>query len=162
MICNDDADWKAKSGYTYAESNTSRQKCQLSPTLVGGRAFHSIGLLKCALCVNYRKTVFQQFVVAYNNSYLILNRLPMRFGTIRMLVTDNVDLCTCVTRKFIYSLMTRIDTSFLKPNCKEHCGGDVRRPSVTSGSHYCIIKLCSFYTPMLFITYMDLELVRRV
>ena len=28
----------------------------------------------CALWVNYRKTAFQQFKVAYNNSYRILNR----------------------------------------------------------------------------------------
>ena len=62
----------------------------------------------CALWVNYRKTAFHQFKVAYNNSYRILNRLPMRCSASG---SDNVNYSTCSIRRSIYSLMTRIDTS---------------------------------------------------
>ena len=50
----------------------------------------------CALWVNYRKTTCHQCVVAYNNSYLILNRLPMRCSASGMFATANVNYCTCV------------------------------------------------------------------
>ena len=62
-----------------------------------------------ALWVNHRKTAFQQFIIAYNNSYRILNRLPMRCSASRKFAIDNVNSCTCVTRKSIDSLMTRMD-----------------------------------------------------
>ena len=75
-----------------------------------GQAFHSIlyNVYMCALWVNYRKTLFQQFKVAYNNSYQILNRLPMRCSASNMFANGNVNSCACVLRKSIYSLMTRI------------------------------------------------------
>ena len=75
-----------------------------------GQAFHSIlyNVYMCALWVNYRKTLFQQFKVAYNNSYRILNRLPMRCSASNMFANGNVNSCACVLRKSIYSLMTRI------------------------------------------------------
>ena len=96
----------------------------------------------CALWVNYRKTTFHQFMVAYNNSYRILNRLPKRCSASGMFATDNVNSCTCVIRKSIFSLMTRIALS-LTPIVKSIVGGGamciVRRPSVTYGHHCCII-----------------------
>ena len=46
----------------------------------------------CALCVNYRKTAFRQFKVAYNNSYRILNRLPMSAYS-SMFASDKVNAC---------------------------------------------------------------------
>ena len=52
----------------------------------------------CALWVNYRKTAFHQFKVAYNNSYRILNRLPMRRSASSMFANDNVNSSTCVKR----------------------------------------------------------------
>ena len=55
--------------------------------------------------------------VAYNNSYRILNRLPMRSSASRMFASDNVNSCTCVICKSMYSLMTRIYTS-LNPIAK--------------------------------------------
>ena len=47
----------------------------------------------CALCVNYRNTAFRQFKVAYNNSYRILNRLPMSAYYSSMFASDNVNAC---------------------------------------------------------------------
>ena len=60
-----------------------------------------------------------------------------------MFATDNVNSCTCVIRKSIYSLTTRIFTS-TNPIVKSIVGATciVRRLSVTYGFHYCI--LCSF------------------
>ena len=65
----------------------------------------------CALWVNCRKANFQQFVVAYNNSYRMLNRLSVRCSASHMFATANVNSCKCVIRKGIFSLMTRIDKS---------------------------------------------------
>ena len=78
----------------------------------------------CALWVNYRKTAFQQFKVAYNNSYRILNRLPMRCSASNMFANGNVNSCACVLRKSIYSLMTRIHAS-LNPIVNSIVRGDV-------------------------------------
>ena len=80
----------------------------------------------CLVGELYRKT-YSQFIVAYNNSYRIIYWLPMRRSASGMFATDNVNSCTCVIRKSMYSLTTRI---FI-----------VRRLSVTHGSSYCI--LCS-------------------
>ena len=73
------------------------------------------------LWVNYRKTAFQQFKVAYNNSYRILNRLPMRCSASNMFA---LFFCACVLRKSIYSLMTRIHAS-LNPIVNSIARGDV-------------------------------------
>ena len=78
----------------------------------------------CALWVNYRKTAFQQFKVAYNNSYRILNRLPMRCSASNMFANGNVNSYACVLRKSIYSLMTRIHAS-LNPIVNSIVRGDV-------------------------------------
>ena len=78
----------------------------------------------CALWVNYRKTAFQQFKVAYNNSYRILNRLPIRCSASNMFANGNVNSCACVLRKSIYSLMTRIHAS-LNPIVNSIVRGDV-------------------------------------
>ena len=87
--------------------------------------------------------MFHQFTVAYNNSYQILHMLPMRCSASGMFATDDVNSCTCVIRKSIYSLTTRIFTS-TNPIVKSIVGGDVycTRVSVTYGFHCCI--LCSF------------------
>ena len=69
----------------------------------------------------------------------------MIYSASRMFATDNVNSCTCGIRQSIYCLITRMDTS-LNPIVNSIVGGgamcNVRRPSVTYGSHYCI--LCSF------------------
>ena len=71
-------------------------------------------------------TAFHQFIVAFNSSYRILNRLPMRCNgcASRMFATDKVNSCTCVIRKSIYTLMTRIWTLF-SPILKSIVVGDV-------------------------------------
>ena len=63
-------------------------------------------------------------IVAYNNSYRILNRLPMRCSASGMFASDNVNYCTCVIRKYIYSLTTRIFKS-TNPIVKSIVWGDV-------------------------------------
>ena len=113
IICNDlsdDADLKAKTRHMYAKSNTLRQKFHMCSTAVKVKLFTAYfsNVYMCALWVNYRKTTFHQFMVAYNNSYRILNRLPMRCSASGMFATDNVNSCTCVIRKSIFSLMTRL------------------------------------------------------
>ena len=132
IICNDlsdDADLKAKSRQMYAKSNTLRQKFHMCSTAVKVKLFTAYfsNVYMCALWVNYRKTTFHQFILAYNNSYRIINRLPMRCSASGMFASDNVNSCTSVIRKSIYSLTT---------TCI------VRRLSVTDGFRYCI--LCSF------------------
>ena len=125
--CNDlsdDADLKAKS--RDAQSNTLRQKFHMCSTVVKVKLFTAYfsNVYMCALWVNFRKTAFHQFKVAYNNSYRILNRLPMRCSASSMFASDNVNSSTCVIRRSIYSLMTRIDTS-LHPIVKSIVEGDV-------------------------------------
>ena len=60
----------------------------------------------------------------------------MRCSASSMFASDNVNSCTCVICKSIYSLMTRIDTS-LNPIVKSIVGvmSIVHRPSITYGSH---------------------------
>ena len=129
FICNDlsdDVDLKAKSRQMYAKSNTLRQKCHMCSTAVKIKLFTAYfsNVYMCALWVNYRKTTFHQFIVAYNNSYRILNRLPMRCSASGMFASDNVNSCTCVIRKSIYSLTTRIFKS-TNPIVKSIVWGDV-------------------------------------
>ena len=144
IICNDlsdDADLKAKTRQMYAKSNTLRQKCHMCSTAVKVKLFTAYfsNVYMCALWVNYRKTTFHQFMVAYNNSYRILNRLPMRCSASGMFATDNVNSCTCVIRKSIFSLMTRIALS-LNPIVKSIVGGDV----------YCTSALRNLWTSLLY------------
>ena len=65
----------------------------------------------CALWNKLLKSKGKQFVVAYNNSYMILNRLFMRCSASHMFATANVNSCKCVIRKAINSLITRTDKS---------------------------------------------------
>ena len=144
IICNDlsdDADLKAKTRQMYAKSNTLRQKFHMCSTAVKVKLFTAYfsNVYMCALWVNYRKTTFHQFMVAYNNSYRILNRLPMRCSASGMFATDNVNSCTCVIRKSIFSLMTRIALS-LNPIVKSIVGGDV----------YCTSALRNLWTSLLY------------
>ena len=144
IICNDlsdDADLKAKTRQMYAKSNTLRQKCHMCSTAVKVKLFTAYlsNVYMCALWVNYRKTMFHQFIVAYNNSYRILNRLPMRCSASGMFATDNVNSCTCVIPKSIFSLMTRIALS-LNPIVKSIVGGDV----------YCTSALRNLWTSLLY------------
>ena len=103
-ICNDlydDADLKAKARQMYAKSKTLRQKCHTCSTAVKVKFFTAYfsNVYTCALWVNYRKTTFHNFMVAYNNSYRILNRLPLRCSASGMFATDTVNYCTCVIPK---------------------------------------------------------------
>ena len=82
IICNDlsdDADLKSKSRQMHAKGNTLRQTFRMCSTAVKVKLFTAYfnNVYMCALWLNYRKTTFHQFLVAYNNSYQILNRLPM-------------------------------------------------------------------------------------
>ena len=88
------------------KSNTVHQKFHMCSTAVKVKLFTAYfsNVYMCALWVNYRKTTFHQFMVAYNNSYGILNRLPMRYSASGMFATDNVNSCTCVIRKSIFSI----------------------------------------------------------
>ena len=70
----------------------------------------------------------------------------MRCSASGMFASDNVNSCTCVIRKSIYSLATRIIKS-TNPIVKSIVWGDghiyiVRWLSETDGFRYCI--LCSF------------------
>ena len=130
IICNDlsdDADLKAKSRQMYAKSNTLRQTFHMCSTAVKIKLFTAYfsNVYMCALWVNYRTTTFHQFIVAYNNSYRILNRLHMRCSASSMFASDNVNYCTCVTRKSIYSLTTRIFKSTNPIIVKSIVWGDV-------------------------------------
>ena len=129
IICDDlsdEADLKAKSRQMYAKSNTLRNKFHMCSTAVKVKLFTAYfnNVYMCALWVNYRKTAFQQFKVAYNNSYRILNRLPMRCSASNMFANGNVNSCACVLRKSIYSLMARIHAS-LNPIVSSIVRGDV-------------------------------------
>ena len=64
----------------------------------------------------------------------------MRCSASGMFASDNVNSCTCVIWKSIYSLTTRIFKSTKRALCGATC--IVRRLSVTDGFQYCI--LCSF------------------
>ena len=104
IICNDisdDADLKANARQMYANINTLRQKVHMCSTSVKVKLFTAYfsNVYMCALWVNYRSTTFHQFVVAYNNSYRIVNRLPMRCNASGMFATDNVNSCPCIIRK---------------------------------------------------------------
>ena len=122
IICNDlsdDADLKAKCRQMYAKSNTLRQKFHMCSIAVKVKLFtvYFSNVYMCALWVNYRKTTFHQFIVAYiYNSYQILNRLPMRCSASGMFASDNVNS--------IYSLTTRIFKS-TNPIVKSIVWGDV-------------------------------------
>ena len=150
IICDDlsdEADLKAKSRQMYAKSNTLRNKFHMCSTAVKVKLFTAYfnNVYMCALWVNYRKTAFQQFKVAYNKSYRILNRLPMRCSASNMFANGNVNSCACVLRKSIYSLMTRIHAS-LNPIVNSIVRGDVYCTSALRiGSHNCIICRPSFY-----------------
>ena len=106
IICNhlsDDADLRARSRQMYAKSNTLRQKCHMCSTAVKVKLFTAYlsNVDMCALWVNYRKTTFHQFIVAYNNSYRILNILPMICIASGMFATDNVNYCICHTKIYL-------------------------------------------------------------
>ena len=129
IICDDlsdEADLKAKSRQMYAKSNTLRNKFHMCSTAVKVKLFTAYfnNVYMCALWANYRQTAFQQFKVSYNNSYRILNRLPMRCSASNMFANGNVNSCACVLRKSIYSLMTRIHAS-LNPIVNSIVRGDV-------------------------------------
>ena len=150
IICNDlsdEADLKAKSRQMYAKSNTLRNKFHMCSTAVKVKLFTAYfnNVYMCALWVNYRKTAFQQFKVAYNNSYRILNRLPMRCSASNMFANGNVNSCACVLRKSIYSLMTRIHAS-LNPIVNSIVRGDV----------YCTSALRIQWVSQLYIFYVGL------
>ena len=144
----------------YAKINTLRQRCHMCSTAVKVKLFTACfsNVYMCALCVNYRKTTFHQFTVAYNNSYRILSRLPMRCSASGMFATDNVNSCTCVIRKSIFSLMTRIASS-LNPIVKGIVGAMciVRRPSVTYGPHCCIICRSDLHSNTLLSHYFSMD-----
>ena len=108
VICNDlsdEADIQAKVRLTYAKRNMLHKKFNFCSSIVKNKLFTAYfsDVYMCALWVNSRKAVFQHFIVAYNNSYRILNRLPRRCSPSHMFATANVNSCKCVTRNAIYS-----------------------------------------------------------
>ena len=70
---SDNADLKAKSRHMYTKSNTLRQNFHLCSSDVEVKLFTAYfsKVDMCALWFKYRKTAFQQFIVAHNNSYRI-------------------------------------------------------------------------------------------
>ena len=80
VICNDlsdELDIQTKVRLIYAKSNMLHQKFHFCSSAVKNKLFTAYfsNVYMCALWVNYRKAVFQHFIVAYNNSYRILNSL---------------------------------------------------------------------------------------
>ena len=135
VICNDlsdEANIQAKVRLIYAKSNMLRQQFHFCSSAIRLQLFTAYfsNVYVCALWVNYRKAVSQHFIVAYNNSYIILNSLTMRCIASHMFATANVNSCKCVTRNAIYSLITRIDKS-LNPAIQ----------AIAIGDTYCTSKL---------------------
>ena len=97
---SDDTDLKAKSRQMYAKNNTLRHKFHMCSTGVKVKLFTAYfsNVYMCALWVNYRKTHVSSICSR------ILNRLPKKCSASGMFATDNVNSCTCVIRKSIYSL----------------------------------------------------------
>ena len=85
----------------YAKTNTLLQKVHMCSTAIKVKLFTAYSpsnVYMCTLWVNYRQTTCHQFKVAY------LKRLPMICSASGMFATDNVNSCTCVIRKSMYSL----------------------------------------------------------
>ena len=61
-----------------------------------------------ALWRNYRKANCQPCVTRYNNSYILLDNLPMKYNVSPMFA---LLLCKCIIRKVIFSIMRRTDMS---------------------------------------------------
>ena len=64
---SDEVDLKSKSRQMYAKSNTLRQKFHMCSTAVKVKLFTAYfsNVCMCSLWVNYRKTTFLQFIVAF-------------------------------------------------------------------------------------------------
>ena len=106
---SDESDVKAKARQLYAKSNMLRQRFHFCTAAIKNKLFATFfnNKYECALWVKCSKTIFQQFVVSYNNCFRIMHRLPMRCSASGMFATANVNSCKAVFRKGIYSLMTR-------------------------------------------------------
>ena len=128
---SDQADIQAKVRLFYVKSNMLHQKCHYCSSVVKNKLFTAYfsNVYMCALWVNYRKAVFQHFIVTYNNSYRMLNRLPVRCSASHMFAAANVNSCKCVTRNAIYSLIK----------------------SIYSGETYCTSKLRIHWIASLFL-----------
>ena len=98
-----------------------RQKFHFCSTAIKNKLFiaHVSNIYLCVVWVNCRKANFQQFVVAYNNSYRILTRMP----------------------SLIHSLMTRTDKS-LNPITQNIAISDMYRMSKLR--HQWILALINF------------------
>ena len=88
----------------------------------------------------------------------------MRCSASGMFATDNVNSCTCVIRKPIISIMTRIATSLNPIVVKSIVGGGgggamciVRRPSVTYGRHCCILCRYDLHSNTLLFHYFSMD-----
>ena len=116
IICDDlsdESDMKAKARQMYARSNMLRQRFHFCSSGVKNKLFTTFfnNIYMCALWVKCTKATFHMFVVSYNNCYRILHRFPMRCSASGMFAAANVNSCSAVLRKCIYSLMTRISRS---------------------------------------------------
>ena len=97
----------------YARRNMLRQRFHFCSSGVKNKLFTTFfnNIYMCALWVKCTKATFHMFVVSYNNCYRILHRFPMRCSASGMFAAANVNSCSAVLRKCIYSLMTRINRS---------------------------------------------------
>ena len=107
---DDDADMQAKVNMLYAKSNLLRHYFHYCTTDVKRCLFEAYfgNIYLCALWANFKKNMFRRFIVAYNNAYRILHRLPMRCSASFMFAINNVKSCKCLIRRAIFSMKTRV------------------------------------------------------
>ena len=110
---DDDADMQEKVNMLYAKSNLLRHYFHYCTTDVKRCLFEAYfgNIYLCALWANFKKNMFRRFIVAYNNAYRILHRLPMRCSANFMFAINNVKSCKCLIRRAIFSMKTRVYAS---------------------------------------------------
>ena len=110
---SDELDMKSKVRCLYARSNMLASKFRFCTNVVKNRLFTSFcsNVCLCWLWARFRQSVMHTFVVAFNNAFRIIHRLPMRCSASYMFAEAGVDNCTTRRRKCIYNLMCRIDSS---------------------------------------------------
>ena len=65
-------------------------------------SYYCSNVYLCSLWVKFRKSAMKQLVVAYNNAFIIMHRLPMRCSDSLMFANDaRVDSCEARIRKSI-------------------------------------------------------------
>ena len=94
---SDELDMKTKVRCLYARSNMLASKFRFCTNV--------------ALWARFRQSAMHTFVVAFNNAFRIIHRLPMRCSASYMFADAGLGNCTARRRKSIYNLVCRIDSS---------------------------------------------------